>query len=188
MLPGWDSIESTAAYAKRFTFAGFGALFLLGLFEVLAYVYSAHKDTLASAGRHLNPVQEQALRTSLLPFSGERLDMYVYANDDDAIGIANQLATALGPGSKWEVTVFGGLAEELRVVAGLAVETTASATPRDTEAAQALVSALVAQHLRTFGPGPFNPRYDTSIIPLPGTPGFGRIPAPIRLTVGRRAQ
>ena len=187
MLPGWDSLETSAAYAKGFTFAGFGALFLLGVFEVLAFVYSTHKDTLAATGWQLSGDQARTLREKILPFTGERLDFYIYANDEDAIGVTNQLLPVIGTqGAKWQVTVFGGLVEELRVVTGVAIETTASATPRDTEAAQALASALKDTRLDTFGPTAFDPRYNTDIIALPGTPGYGRIPAPIRLTVGRK--
>ena len=45
---GWNSVESAAAYAKGFTYAGWAALFLLGIFEILAHVYSTHKDTLVA--------------------------------------------------------------------------------------------------------------------------------------------
>ena len=48
MLPGWDSIESSAAFANWFTYAGFATLFLLGVFEVLAHIYSTHEKTLIS--------------------------------------------------------------------------------------------------------------------------------------------
>lgn len=49
MLPGWDSLEVTSAYAKWFTYAGFAALFLLGVFEIIAHVYSVHEKTLSEA-------------------------------------------------------------------------------------------------------------------------------------------
>ena len=48
MLPGWDSLEVTSTYAKGFTYAGFAALFLLGLFEILGHVYSVHETTLGA--------------------------------------------------------------------------------------------------------------------------------------------
>jgi len=49
MLPGWDSLEATSAYPRWLTYAGFAALFLLGVFEVLGHVYSVHETTLRGA-------------------------------------------------------------------------------------------------------------------------------------------
>jgi len=52
-LPGWNSIETVSRLAKIFTIAGFISLFLLGAFEVLAYVYGNRKDALgAIAGQN----------------------------------------------------------------------------------------------------------------------------------------
>ena len=48
-LPGWDSIESDSAVAKWFHIAGLVAIVLLALFEVVAYIYDHHKDTLVAA-------------------------------------------------------------------------------------------------------------------------------------------
>lgn len=48
-FPGWNSVEDASHYAKLFTYLGFASLFLLGVFEVLAHVYSTRKDTLAAA-------------------------------------------------------------------------------------------------------------------------------------------
>ena len=49
ILPGWNSIESATRWHKGFEIAGFVALGLLLLFEVLAYIYGTRKDTLSSA-------------------------------------------------------------------------------------------------------------------------------------------
>ncbi len=49
MLPGWDSLALTSAYAKWFTYAGFAALFLLGVFEIFGHAYSVHEATLTAA-------------------------------------------------------------------------------------------------------------------------------------------
>src|SRR5271155_5809176 len=52
-LPGWNSIETVSRLAKIFTIAGFISLFLLGAFEILAYVYGNRKDALgAIAGQN----------------------------------------------------------------------------------------------------------------------------------------
>lgn len=48
-IPGWDSIDAAARWHKGFEIAGFIALGLLLLFEVLAYLYSNRKDTLVEA-------------------------------------------------------------------------------------------------------------------------------------------
>jgi hypothetical protein len=48
-FPGWDSVESAARWHRGFEIAGFIALGLLLLFEVLAYIYGNRKDTLISA-------------------------------------------------------------------------------------------------------------------------------------------
>jgi len=46
MLPGWSSLESASVYTKLFTYAGWLALFSLGVFEILAHVYSVRETTL----------------------------------------------------------------------------------------------------------------------------------------------
>jgi hypothetical protein len=55
--PGWNSIQSTSVYARAFTYAGWAALFLLGIFEILAHTYGNRKDVLVAA-------QEEALKRS----------------------------------------------------------------------------------------------------------------------------
>jgi hypothetical protein len=65
MLPDWDSLTSTHNYAKFFTYAGFFALFMLGIFEVLAYVYNARNETLRETPRHLSEDQKTKLRMFL---------------------------------------------------------------------------------------------------------------------------
>ena len=54
ILPDWDSLTGTTNYAKLFTYMGFFALFMLGVFEVLAYVYSTRNETLRETPRHLS--------------------------------------------------------------------------------------------------------------------------------------
>lgn len=49
MLPGWDSVEITSTYARWFTYAGFVALFLLGVFDVLGHIYSVREARLTAA-------------------------------------------------------------------------------------------------------------------------------------------
>lgn len=51
MLPGWGSLDVTAAYARWFTYAGFAALFLLGVFEILGHVYGVHETSLRESAR-----------------------------------------------------------------------------------------------------------------------------------------
>jgi hypothetical protein len=46
ILPGWDSLESTANWYWGFHLAGFVFIFLLALSEILAFVYSGRADTL----------------------------------------------------------------------------------------------------------------------------------------------
>jgi septal ring factor EnvC (AmiA/AmiB activator) len=46
-FPGWNSIEAAARYHRGFEIAGFVALALLLLFEVLAYAYGNRKDAIA---------------------------------------------------------------------------------------------------------------------------------------------
>ena len=46
ILPGWDSLESTANWYWGFHVAGLVFIFLLALSEVLAFIYSGRADTL----------------------------------------------------------------------------------------------------------------------------------------------
>lgn len=75
-LPGWDNIDAVSRLVKFFTIAGFASLFLLGVFEVLGYLYSNRKDDLihaeqvriqteqANAAEARNRQQEQAEQQS----------------------------------------------------------------------------------------------------------------------------
>jgi hypothetical protein len=49
ILPGWNSVEAAAKWHRGFEIAGFVALGLLLLFEVLSYVYGNRKDVLLLA-------------------------------------------------------------------------------------------------------------------------------------------
>jgi hypothetical protein len=62
VLPGWDSAAVTSAYARWFTYAGFVALFLLGVFEIFGHIYSVHETTLrdAAAAREADDKRAQA--------------------------------------------------------------------------------------------------------------------------------
>jgi hypothetical protein len=135
------------------------------------------------APRSLNPEQQNALSEKLRLRSGQPADLHPYANDSEVMALANQLVTALRSAG-WNVTVFGGIVEELRSVAGILVETTETATPRDAEAASLLVKTLSESGLFAVGPMKFDPKYDTAIIDL--TAKTQRKPAPIRITVGRK--
>jgi hypothetical protein len=57
MLPGWNSIESVTRWHRGFEIAGFIALGLLLLFEVLTYVYGNRKDALIAAKPQLTPAE-----------------------------------------------------------------------------------------------------------------------------------
>ena len=46
IAPGWNSVEAAAKWHRGFEIAGFVALGLLLLFEILSYVYGNRKDTL----------------------------------------------------------------------------------------------------------------------------------------------
>jgi len=49
LLPGWNSVDAAARWHRGFEIAGFIALALLLVFEVLAYLYANRKDALLSA-------------------------------------------------------------------------------------------------------------------------------------------
>jgi hypothetical protein len=55
-LPGWNSIESVTRWHRGFEIAGFIALGLLLLFEVLTYIYGNRKDVLAAV-QQLTPAE-----------------------------------------------------------------------------------------------------------------------------------
>ena len=64
ILPGWDSLDAAARWYKGFEIAGFIALGLLLLFEVLAYIYGNRKDILLSAQQAAAlEAQQQQTRT-----------------------------------------------------------------------------------------------------------------------------
>jgi len=56
-LPGWDSIEAAARWHRVFEIAGFIALGLLLLFEVIAYIYGNRKDILVAAAEQATAME-----------------------------------------------------------------------------------------------------------------------------------
>jgi len=71
LLPGWNSVDAAARWHRGFEIAGFIALALLLLFEILAYIYGNRKDVLlagneqrASESRRQQEQQENQKRDS----------------------------------------------------------------------------------------------------------------------------
>ena len=83
ILPGWDSIDAVGKWLRGFEIAGFIALGLLLLFEVLSYIYGNRKDVL-SAQQQVAAIaketakQEQARRDEAR-FLQEKIDAANYA-------------------------------------------------------------------------------------------------------------
>ena len=126
MIPGWQSPESAEAYAKFFKYAGYLALFLLFVFEVVADVYSNHREALLAklAQRSLSTAQQHQIRESMKPFSGETVYLSSYPNDgeepgqsepdcDTAIALALRIAKAGDA-----VLIAGKGHEDYQLVAG----------------------------------------------------------------------
>ena len=106
-LPGWDSLPATSAYARLFTYLGFGALFLLGVFEVIAHVYNVHETTLKDLEletlrqpRRLAEEQRQRIGEILRPFVGHKFSFNVYP-DAESITLATEIDAAL-KSAGWE--------------------------------------------------------------------------------------
>jgi len=160
ILPGWDSVAATSAYAKLFTYAGWIALFSLGLFEIFAHVYSEHEKTLSSvaaeqtlsserearkklearvAPRFLTPEQGLLLSERLGQSKVKLVALYVYGSAPEIVRLSSQIGDALKRAGwnfeGWSVT---GIA----TVAGVVVDVRNSAGLDTVGAANLLVRSL----------------------------------------------
>lgn len=99
LLPGWESLERTSAYARLFTYAGWAALFTLGVCEIISHVYAVHEQTLtneAKKDRHLSAAQRDALTTRLRAREQKgAVDVMCSITNDESCAFAQELASAL---------------------------------------------------------------------------------------------
>jgi hypothetical protein len=172
MLPGWDSVESTKAWGNGFHIAGFITLFMLAVFEVLAFVYSEHKDTLAATRniRSLNNTQQERIALKLSSFRKQSAEIKVSPLTSEGVGLANQLVTTLmrahwnpflhppgAPFSTGSFSISGSFAN------GIVVWPTRE--QRSIGAAEALVSALTEEGIVAHNLGPSKGVTDPTFAP-----------------------
>ena len=107
ILPGWNSVETTARLHRGFEIAGFVALGLLLAFEILAYIYGNRKDALAlaqQAQRVLTQEQQQQITSVLQASPRGAVTIKASINVQDASAYADQIAGLLSK-SGWTVKV-----------------------------------------------------------------------------------
>jgi hypothetical protein len=111
------------------------------------------------ANRHLTVEQQRTLAAKLKRFAGQRLNMFAFANDNEIIGIANDILGALNPpdGANW--IVARTLGQECGLtVPGIGIEVQRGADLKSVQAAAALLKALTderlsASYLQALPPG-----------------------------------
>lgn len=74
-LPGWNTIAGASSWSKGFAVAGFVALFFVVVFDVLAFIYSEHRDTLVAAEELKRAAEERKRQTprGLYPDQQDRM-------------------------------------------------------------------------------------------------------------------
>jgi len=80
-IPGWNTIEGASAFSRGFSIAGFVALFLLGIFEILAYLYSNRKDNLIEAQKQF----EQHIAPYRQPIRSASATVEVFIQSDESL-------------------------------------------------------------------------------------------------------
>jgi hypothetical protein len=91
IIPGWNSVEAAARWHRGFEIAGFIALGLLLLFEILSYVYGNRKDTLLRIQQGRSADQQQQ-RDQQVEGERERERSDLKAKIEDARKVAAQSA------------------------------------------------------------------------------------------------
>jgi hypothetical protein len=103
------------------------------------------------ADRHLTRDQQRTVANKLRRYAGHKIAVYMYSGDPEILGIAQDIASALGGpnGAGWTVTA--SREQATRPIPGILVELRGGTTV-DQDAAKALVSALKDQRLSIEGP------------------------------------
>jgi hypothetical protein len=194
-LPGWDSLASTSAYAKLFTYLGWIALFSLGLFEIAAHVYSEHEKTLTSddtertitdlkkraEGRKLNREQIESLSALLDASKIKYVGIYVVGQDPDTMRITEQISEGL-KGAHW---TFAGWSVMAGSLAGIEISYRNGSNKEVVDAASLLVSSLVSVGLAASLDKPF-PETNSLPAPLSGPSWSETVGGEIRMFVGAK--
>jgi hypothetical protein len=161
ILPGWDSVETTKTWSNGFHIAGFVTLFMLAVFEVLAFIYSEHKDTLSATHnvRSLDNTQQQRIAFKLSSFKEQSAEIKVSPLTTEGAGLANQLNRALTlahwtsflhpPGAPFST---GSFSTSGSFANGVVVWPTRE--QRSIDAAEALAKALTEEGVLTHNLGP----------------------------------
>ncbi len=110
------------------------------------------------APRSLTPAQQKDLTESLKPFSGTRLDIFIYGETSEMLSIGLTIAS-VATAAGWSVRTWGVSVE--MVVTGTVVGTTSGVDKRIEMAANALVQALNHNGINS-SPG------NVFALPLPG--------------------
>jgi hypothetical protein len=105
ILPDWNSLAGTNYYTKLFTYAGFFALFMLGVFEVLAYVYSTRNETLRETPRHLSEAEKTKLRMFLSDKEKGEMTINSLVYVKDAKEYADEIAALFHDDMGWTTRV-----------------------------------------------------------------------------------
>jgi len=103
------------------------------------------------APRHMTADQQQAIAGKLKAFAGQKLNVFVYASDQEVVRFANSLIPAL-QSAGWVLSVSAGQEGAARAVPGMLVEFRDGASAKDLAAGRALVEALSRERFGVSGP------------------------------------
>ncbi|MBZ5502708.1 MAG: hypothetical protein LAN59_10790 [Acidobacteriia bacterium] len=135
------------------------------------------------ANRRLTAEQQREIASKLHAFAGQMVNVNPYAGDTEGIGLAEDIAAALGPkGAGWVVSYLA-IQPTQTTVSGILVEVAPNATDTIKDAAKAIVAAIGAERLDISGPQNFPGVRTYAAFGVTGRIDFS---IPISITVGKK--
>ena len=136
--------------------------------------------------RHLAVEQQKRITAKLLPFTGERFNLFGYGSDSEIVELANEFLFACCNQTKGAGWVESVSAVPIGEITGVLVLVKPTANEKERKAADTLVSALRSEHLTVTGPREA-PDHRAAVGIVPGQPLTGMIDPsnPITMVIGK---
>ena len=134
------------------------------------------------ADRHLTPEQQRFIAEALVPFAGQRANIFAYHDRQEERDFGNEVIHCLERtpgGAQWILSLTQG-SELSRTVFGVLVEVEPKADDASRSAAKALVAVLKHEHVVVDGPADRK-----NFGPVTGTSGTADPNASILITLGK---
>jgi hypothetical protein len=137
--------------------------------------------------RHLTAEQQKRIAVKLLPFAGQKLNVFGYGSESEVVGLANEFLFACCNQTRGAGWIESVSAVPIGEITGVLVLVKPAANESERKAADTLVSALRSEHLTVTGPREA-PDHRAAIGIVPGQPFTGTLDPsnPLTIVIGNR--